>query len=250
MSNQLQLSKGTSFIPTTIEDAQKIVGSICNSSLVPQSYRGKSGEALAAVIYGAELGLSPFQAMQSIAMINGKPSLYGDALLALVQSHPMYESIQESIENTDEGLTAVCTIKRKGSPAHTVKFSQKDAQLAGKWGTRGPWTQYPKRMLQMRARGFACRDQFADILKGVIIKEEAQDYEVIDVTPEKKPHENIIDVTPETDNDVLFEEYKAMIISCESKESLNELGEDIKSLPDTTKAELKSIYVDKLKTFN
>ena len=47
-------------------------------------------------------------------------------------------------------------------------------------GKQGPWTQYPKRMRQMRARAFALRDVFADILKGMPIAEELQDYPVSD----------------------------------------------------------------------
>src|SRR6185295_12780043 len=52
---------------------------------------------------------------------------------------------------------------------------QADAKTANLWGKAGPWTQYPKRMLQMRARGFGCRDCFPDLLRGIIIKEEAED---------------------------------------------------------------------------
>ncbi len=55
-------------------------------------------------------------------------------------------------------------------------LTHKDAKRAGLWGKGGPWTAYPKRMLQMRARGFALRDAFPDVLKGMISVEEAQDY--------------------------------------------------------------------------
>lgn len=56
------------------------------------------------------------------------------------------------------------------------KFSVKDAKRAGLWGKSGPWSTYPDRMLTMRARSWALRDEFADILKGIIAAEEAQDY--------------------------------------------------------------------------
>ncbi len=63
-------------------------------------------------------------------------------------------------------------------------ISKEDAKKAGLWGKAGPWSQYPKRMLQMRARSFALRDKFADALSGLIMAEEAQDYTTIsDVTP-------------------------------------------------------------------
>jgi hypothetical protein len=66
--------------------------------------------------------------------------------------------------------------KRKNRTEVISKYSVEDAKRAGLWNKQGPWTQYPKRMLQMRARGFALRDAFPDVLKGLITVEEAQDY--------------------------------------------------------------------------
>jgi hypothetical protein len=74
-------------------------------------------------------------------------------------------------------MTAVCQTSRKGKDANVVaRFSVADAKKAGLWGKQGPWTQYPKRMLQLRARGFALRDAFPDVLRGLVTAEEAQDY--------------------------------------------------------------------------
>jgi hypothetical protein len=117
------------------------------------------------------------QALQNIAVINGKPSVYGDAAMALVQASPVCDGVDESIEG--EGTTnpvAVCIARRKGRNPVIVRFSVEDAKRAGLWGKQGPWQAYPKRMLQMRARGFALRDAFPDVLKGLITVEEAQDF--------------------------------------------------------------------------
>jgi hypothetical protein len=63
-----------------------------------------------------------------------------------------------------------------------------DAKRAGVWGKAGPWTQYPKRMLGIRARSFALRDVFPDVLGGLDIREEVEDSaEMIDVTPPPAP---------------------------------------------------------------
>lgn len=123
--------------------------------------------------YGGTLGLNPFQSLQGIAMVNGKPSVYGDTLLGLVR--PLCDDFQEWFD--DQTGTAFCVIRRRGSQ-HPVqqKFSYQDAQRAGLTSKKGPWTQYPERMLQMRARGFAIRDAFPDVLSGVITREEAEDY--------------------------------------------------------------------------
>lgn len=147
---------------------------VAKSQLVPAQYRGKPSDALVAMLMGRELGLNPIQALQSIAVINGKPSIYGDALVAIMQSHPAFGGMEEEFD--DETMTATCTVWRKGGSRHTEKFSHADAKTAGLAGKSGPWTQYPKRMLMWRARGFAIRAQFADALAGLITREEAEDY--------------------------------------------------------------------------
>lgn len=143
---------------------------IHKSGLAPKSFA--SPEAImVAVQHGLELGLPPMQALQSIAVINGRPSLWGDAALALATSHPDFEDIEEIVTDTE----ATCTIKRKGRVPTIRKFSVDDAKKANLWGKAGPWTQYPKRMLQMRARAFALRDSFPDCLRGTSVREEQDD---------------------------------------------------------------------------
>lgn len=182
MGNIATVKSTFSLTPSNLKEAMEYAGIIANSTMVPKGYQGKAGDILVAVQMGAELGLKPIQALQNIAVINGKPSVYGDALLALVQAHPSFEDVQEAFD--EKTNTATCTVKRKNQSEYTVSFSAEDAKKAGLWGKAGPWTQYPKRMLQMRARGFALRDKFADALSGLIMAEEAQDYSSIsDVTP-------------------------------------------------------------------
>ena len=115
--------------------------------------------------------------MQSIAVVNGRPAVFGDAALAVAKASPVCEYVTEKIEGDGEQMVATCTAKRRGYPEATVvRFTVADAKKAGLWGKAGPWTQYPKRMLQMRARGFALRDAFPDVLKGLVTAEEAADY--------------------------------------------------------------------------
>jgi len=81
-------------------------------------------------------------------------------------------------------MAAVCQAKRRGYAKPTIAtFSVADAKKAGLWGKSGPWQQYPKRMLQLRARGFALRDAFPDVLRGLVTAEEAQDYSTPEPTP-------------------------------------------------------------------
>jgi len=161
----------------TMADAMKFGEMVANSDFAPKDFRGKPASCVLAIQAGAEIGLSPMQALQSIAVVNGRPSIFGDAALAVVKASPVCEYVTEAVDGDGEQMVATCTAKRRGYPTPTVvKFTVADAKKAGLWGKSGPWTQYPKRMLQMRARGFALRDAFPDCLRGIITAEEAQDY--------------------------------------------------------------------------
>ncbi len=150
---------------------------LSKSSLVPKGMQGKAADILIAMEMGLQIGIPMMQAIQDIAVINGKPCMYGDGLLAVVQGHKDYEWISEKIIMESAGnLSAICSIKRKNHEPHQVKFSSDDAKKAGLWGKSGPWTQYPERMLQMRARGFCIRDCFSDALRGIKTDEEINDY--------------------------------------------------------------------------
>ena len=173
----------TALVPLTVADALVVAEKLASSGMVPRDYIGKPAAIYAAIDMGAAVGLRPMQAVQGIAVINGRPSLWGDAALGVVMSHPSFKAIDE-----DDAATALkngagrCKVTREGSPAYEVRFTREMAQTAGLWGKAGPWTQYPGRMLQMRARSWAFRDRFPDALKGLGFAEEAQDAPPIDVT--------------------------------------------------------------------
>ncbi|MCT9071223.1 recombinase RecT [Cupriavidus gilardii] len=168
--------------PRSLDEALKFADMLADSSIVPKDFMGKPGNVLVAIQWGMELGLKPMQAMQNIAVINGRPALWGDAVIALVRSSPLCEYVYESL--SEDGTTAYCQVKRRGEQEQVRSFSMADAKTAGLAGKQGPWTQYPKRMLQMRARAFALRDVFPDVLKGIPIAEEIEDYPVEkDITP-------------------------------------------------------------------
>jgi hypothetical protein len=148
---------------------------LANSTMVPKDYQRNPGNVFVAIQWGAEVGLGPMQAMQNIAVINGRPSIWGDAAAALVKGHPAYEWMREGVDGDGDDRAGWCEIKRRGHEPERRRFGVRDARKAGLWGKSGPWTQYPDRMLQLRARGFALRDVFPDALRGVITAEEAAD---------------------------------------------------------------------------
>lgn len=158
--------------PQSMDEAMRFAEILAKSDIIPKDFKGNAGNVLVAIQWGMELGLKPMQAMQNIAVINGRPAIWGDAMLALVRASPLCEYVYESMD--DKGA-ATCRVKRRGEDEQSRSFSDADAKLAGLEGKAGPWTNYKSRMKQMRARAFALRDVFPDVLKGMPLAEEVAD---------------------------------------------------------------------------
>ena len=190
-------------VPETIDDAWRLAQAVSASGLAPNGMKTPE-QALVAIMHGMEIGLPPMQAMQRIAVINGRPSIWGDAIPAMLWASGFKIEEKELIRANTVGEVNgyQCTVTRPDGTEITRKFMEKDAKDAGLLGKAGPWKQYPKRMLQMRARGLAARDGAADVLMGLYLAEEAQDIvtdePVVDITPAE-------DVVPEPDDDGLGE---------------------------------------------
>ena len=217
--------------PENFEHYYRIANMMSKSDMVPKNYKDKPHDVLIAMEMGVSLGLGPLQAIQNIAVINGKPCLYGDGMLSVCSGRPDFENIVEEPILNDSGKTIgfKCTVMRRNRAPVNQIFTEDDAKKAGLLNKPGPWSNYPSRMLQMRARGFALRDSFADALGGVRIAEEVQDYEEKDITPikskidmnsllssKKKPDIQVIDKsTGEIINAELSEKEQAEILARE-----------------------------------
>jgi hypothetical protein len=170
-----------SLTPSTLDEAMRFSQMIATSDVCPKDFKNNAGNVLVAVQMGAEVGLQPMQALQNIAVINGRPCVWGDAIPALAKAHPKFEYMHEQFD--DVTMTATCRVKRKGEPEQAKTFSQADAQQAGLWNKQGTWQTYPKRMLQMRARAWAIRDVFPDALRGIQVAEEVMDIPTKEMGP-------------------------------------------------------------------
>lgn len=261
--------------PRNLEEAMRFAELMSKSDLVPSDYRGKPGNIIIAMQIGYEIGLSPMRALKSIAVINGRATMFGDDMLALVQASPAYEWHDESESNERMG---VCVVKRKGDPQpYRATFSLEDAKRAGLLGKAGPWTQYTARMLKLRARGFALRDKFADALAGLTEAEEAMDITdtplkeadsaplpslkdrlkaQVEDTPasETEPEADtlISEPTPEPAGDVPADEpmedpaapYMAKLRTATSQSAINDVW---RTIPDPIKQDCYPTYSDRLK---
>jgi hypothetical protein len=170
-------------VPQDFDGAWRIANAVVKAGMAPRGLE-TAEKAMVAIMHGMEVGMTPMAALQSIAVVNGRPTIWGDGALGLVQGSGLMEAHKEWFEGAGDTRKAICTVKRKGDPEiKTGEFSVADAKKASLWGKAGPWQQYPDRMLKMRARGFALRDGFSDVLRGLGIAEEVQDIQPIrDVT--------------------------------------------------------------------
>ena len=186
MSTEISTTRTTGGLAlASFDDAFRFAKMVAGSEFAPKDFKGKPESCMLAIQHGSEVGLSPMQSLQSIAVINGRPTIWGDAALALVIGSHVCEYVTEGVDGEGDKMVAMCFAKRRGyEKATIVRFSVEDAKKAGLWGKSGPWQQYPKRMLQLRARGFALRDAFPDVLRGLITAEEAQDYQTPAVASE------------------------------------------------------------------
>ena len=274
--------RGFEMRPRNLEEAMNFAKMLSESDIVPNSYKGKPGNIICAIQLGSELGLTPMRALRSIAVINGRASLWGDDLLAMVLASPVCEYVNES-ESTDKA--GVCRLKRKNCIEQVSTFTLEDAKRAGLLGKQGPWQTNTSRMLKLRARGFGLRDTFADVLAGLVSVEEALDLPATDpaVVPEAphltslkdklKAKVGIIDVQREqavdqpSDREALAvalpsatdvstdasapedpaEPYRARLRTAhDSKEAMDLYN----GIPETIRQDCFAAYSDKLKSFN
>ena len=169
--------------PKSVSDVKELAKMIALAEWAPDCYRDLDGNFLQqkielAIMHGASVGLGPIAAVQAIALINGTPSIWGDGALSVIERSGLLEDMVEEYEVDDEqGLVAICTMKRRGRATPIVtRFSMAMAEHAGLTRNEGPWQTYPERMLRMRARSWTMRDGFADVLRGLHLREEVEDY--------------------------------------------------------------------------
>lgn len=184
-SKQLVPIGNRGIVPSNMDDLFRFAKAVSVSGLAPKGI--ESAEAIfVALEMGLEVGLPMMAALQNIAVINGRPTIWGDAQLAVVRGTGELTLFEEWYEEGGKRLarnpaaftdatTAVCRVQRAGYEAAETAFSVADAKRANLWGKAGPWSQYPARMLRFRARSFGLRDQFGDALRGLRTAEEVMD---------------------------------------------------------------------------
>ncbi len=157
--------------PTNAGEAYKIAGLFFQSRLLPRGIASVEA-AFTILVTGRELGLTAMQSFRSIHVIEGKPTMSADLMVALVKRSSECEYFR-LVESTAK--IATYETKRRGMPAPTrLSFTIEEAQAAQLTG-KDSWKKYPAAMLRARASSSLCRIEYQDIMIGVYETDELSD---------------------------------------------------------------------------
>lgn len=114
------------------------------------------------LLSGMEVGMTPFQAVTSIYIVNGRPGFSAQALAQAIKKHPRYD--YRVVSKSDQA----CRIAfyESGEKLGEEEFTLAMAERAGLVGKAGPWRQYPEAMLFARALTAGMRTHCPDALGG------------------------------------------------------------------------------------
>lgn len=142
-------------------------------------------QAMAIILTGRELGIGTMAALNSINVIQGKPTVSPQLMMALINRTKELEDLK--LEATNDG--AVCTIKRKGRTPYTAKFGPQEAAAMNLSG-KDNYKKQPATMYKWRALADAARTIFPDAVLGLYIPDEMgaevepETGQVVDIQPE------------------------------------------------------------------
>ena len=256
-----ELAKKSSqrFEPESLSELMRYAEFVVAAECVPKGRKGKlphPADIVVAVQMGATVGLNCGQSLQNICVINGHANIWGDALIALCLAHPdCIDILEDDLKTIEENGSATCIAKRNGRQDKTCTYTIADAKRANLWGKAGVWTANPYRMLQMRARGFACRDQFPDAIRGLGITEISMGDDevltkpstVLNAVPDKsKPTEHPTE-SPQTSREMKTANILIMQIQqAKTPEALEGIAVLAKDLDDAIKEPVREAYKAKI----
>lgn len=168
--------------PKSFDDVKHMANLIVRARWAPKSYNDRNGapsvEAVEiGIITGLSLGImNPIAAINAIAVINGRPTIWGDGMMGVIQASGVMEKIEVDRKGSGDTFEVTVKVWRKDyeTPFEGF-FSHAMAKTAGLSGKEGPWRAYPQRMCEMRARSWALRAGFSDVLLGLPVAEEMID---------------------------------------------------------------------------
>lgn len=217
--------------------AHKLATVLCNTQMVPQTFRGKPDDGAAAILYGAELGLKPQQALQQVFVVHGQPAIYARTMVALLKAKG-YRF--QTVETSDESVTV-----RGTSPAGEVEESTWTIARAEKAGytKNAKYKSDPQAMLYAKAASEVSRKLAPDVLLGIKYAAEDLELEPVRMTATREDVRAKAETAPvpaltkaqpaEVDDDAEFiNDIKETLESFTTSEQVNDFAANLKQSGD------------------
>lgn len=163
-----------------IESSEMLV----QSGMLPKDINSR-GKAMAIMMKGHELGIPPMQAFSQISVIQGKPTISPELMLALIMRR-FPETVIDYEQLDNEGCVMIVT--RAPSKPQKFSFTMQDA-INARLTNKDNWKKYARAMLRSRCVAEMARSIFPDVIMGASYTAEElnvntdENCQPIDVTP-------------------------------------------------------------------
>ena len=173
----------------SFESAQRIAASLADSALVPNAYRGQQGlpNCIVAIEIANRMSMSPFQVMQNLNVIHGRPSWSSQFIIGLIQGCGRFEGF--TYKETADSCQCFAALKTTGEQVSGPKITLDMAKREG-------WSTMPQTMLRYRAASAFGRFHIPDLILGIQSVEENEVIEA-EVTVAPEPAESKLDKVSE-----------------------------------------------------
>ena len=164
-------SSSQPFEPENLSQAMMLANTLAQSSLIPSALRGKPADVLLILLKGRELGLSALQSIGGLHVIEGKPVVSSETMVALCKRSPECDFFRVAETTTEQ---AVYETQRHGEPVTRMAFTMQDAKAAELAG-KATWKKYPAAMLRARCSAALARAVYPDLVGGIYDNDEGDD---------------------------------------------------------------------------
>ena len=171
------------------EDAQRIAKALASSTLIPPQFQGQQGFAncLVALEIANRMRMSPFQVMQNLHIIHGRPSWSSQFIIGLINGCGRFSPLRYDVTGQGDSLACTCVATELASgndlrgPTVTMAMAKKEG-----WATKSgsKWLTLSDLMIRYRAAAFWGRLYIPELLVGIQTQEEVVDIEPVTVKPE------------------------------------------------------------------
>lgn len=158
-------------IPRTIDEVSDLAERLSKSTLLPKAMQGKMPDVLVTIMAGQEMGLSPMASLRAIHVIEGKPVLSADGMVAIILGSGKAKYFTR-VEESDAAVTYETCRVGTDTPRRCT-WTIEMAKRAG-LHLKDNWRTQPRAMLSARAKSELARDVYPDVLMGCYAHEEIE----------------------------------------------------------------------------